>query len=399
VLTPAEAEELIGQHLQCLPIESLPLAQCAGAVLRENIYAERDAPPFDRVAMDGIAVDSTAIAAGERRLHIQATQAAGDPPLVLGSRSACIEVMTGAVLPNGCDSVIAVEEISIRDRHAELAPGVSVDPWQNVHRRGTDTRQGTLLINAGVRLRAPEIAIAAAAGMPRIRVSSQPMLAVISTGNELIEPGEPVLPHQVRRSNAYGIVAELRAQGFQRVADDHIADDLGELKRRLKFHLETHDVLVLSGGVSMGKFDLVPKALDDLGVRPIFHKVAQRPGKPFWFGVGSSGTAVFALPGNPVSTFVCLRRYVIPALFASLGEAAASPEKIALAAPVTVTPPLTYFLPVRVELDDWGRPWAVPQPTNGSGDFTALAGTDGFVELPPGPNTYAKGFISRIHRW
>ena len=400
MLTPAQAEELNGQHLQCLPIESLPLAQCAGAVLRENIYAERDAPPFDRVAMDGIALDSSAVSGGVRQLQIQATQAAGDPPLVLGSRTACIEVMTGALLPTGCDSVVAVEEIVIRERHAELAQSVTVESGQNVHRRGTDTRQGTLLVTAGVRLRAPEIAIAASAGMPRIRVSSQPMLAVISTGNELIEPGESVLPHQVRRSNAYAIVAALRAHGFQRVADDHIIDDLIELKRRLKFHLETHDVLVLSGGVSMGRYDLVPKALDELGVHPVFHKVAQRPGKPFWFGVAGSGAAVFALPGNPVSTLVCLRRYVIPALLASLGQNPAPlPEKIALNTPVTVTPPLTFFLPVRVELDDWGRPWAVPQPTNGSGDFTALAGTDGFVELPPGPNTYAKGFITRLYRW
>ena len=400
MLTPAQAEKLIGQHLQCLPIESLPLAQCAGAVLRENIYAERDAPPFDRVAMDGIAVDSSSFSGGVRKLRIQATQAAGDPPLVLGSRSSCIEVMTGAVLPNGCDSVVPVEELTIQDGHAELAQGVSIEPWQNVHRRGSDTRQGALLVSVGVRLRAPEIAIAAAAGMPRIRVSSQPMLAVISTGNELIEPGEPVLPHQVRRSNAYAIVTELRAHGFQRVADDHITDDLAELKRRLKFHLETHDVLVLSGGVSMGKFDLVPQALDELGVRPIFHKVAQRPGKPLWFGVAGSGAAVFALPGNPVSTLVCLRRYVIPALFASLGQAPlAPPEKIALGAPVTVTPALTFYMPVRLELDDWGRPWAIPQPTNGSGDFTSLAGSDGFVELPPGPNTYAKGFITRLHRW
>jgi molybdopterin molybdotransferase len=400
VLTPAQAEALIGQHLQCLPIESLPLAQCAGAVLRENIYAERDAPPFDRVAMDGIALDSSGLSGGVRRLRIQATQAAGDSPLVLDSRSACIEVMTGAVLPNGCDSVVAVEELILQDGHAQLAPGVSVEPGQNVHRRGSDSRQGALLVSTGARLRAPEIAIAAAAGMPRIRVSSQPMLAVISTGNELIEPGEPVLPHQIRRSNAYAIVTELRSQGFQRVADDHITDDLAELKRRLKFHLETHDVLVLSGGVSMGKFDLVPQALDELGVRTVFHKVAQRPGKPFWFGVASSGAAVFALPGNPVSTLVCLRRYVIPALFASLGQAPViHPEKIALGAPVTVTPALTYFMPVRLELDDWGRPWAVPQPTNGSGDFTALAGSDGFVELPPGPNTYAKGFITRLHRW
>jgi molybdopterin molybdotransferase len=400
VLTPAQAEELIGQHLQCLPIESLPLAQCAGAVLRENIYAERDAPPFDRVAMDGIAVDSSALGGGVRKLKIEATQAAGDAPLVLGSRNACIEVMTGAVLPHGCDSVIAVEELTVQDGHAELAQSVTVEPGQNVHRRGSDTRQGALLVSTGVRLRAPEIAIAAAAGMPRIRVSSQPMLAVISTGNELIEPGEPVLPHQVRRSNAYAIVTELRSQGFQRVADDHLRDDLAELKRRLKFHLETHDVLVLSGGVSMGKYDLVPQALDELGVRPIFHKVAQRPGKPFWFGVASSGAAVFALPGNPVSTLVCLRRYVIPALFASLGQApAAPPEKIALGAPVEVKPALTFFMPVRLDLDDWGRPWALPQPTNGSGDFTSLAGSDGFVELPPGPNTYAKGFITRLHRW
>ena len=399
-LTPAQAEELIGQHLQCLPIESLPLAQCAGAVLRENIYAERDSPPFDRVSMDGIAFDSVTVIGGTRRLQIQATQAAGDPPLVLSSSTACIEVMTGAVLPTGCDCVVPVEEIVIHDGHAEIRQGVSIEPGQNIHRRGTDSKQGALLVDAGVRLRAPEIAIAAAAGMPRIRVSSQPMLAVISTGNELIEPGEPLLPHQVRRSNAYGVVAALRAHGFQRVADDHIVDDLAELKRRLKFHLETHDVLILSGGVSMGKFDLVPKALDELGVRPIFHKVAQRPGKPLWFGVASSGAAVFALPGNPVSTLVCLRRYVIPALFASLGQTPPTlPEKIALGGPVTVNVPLTFYMPVRVELDDWGRPWAAPQPTHNSGDFTALAGTDGFVELPAGPNTYAKGFITRLFRW
>src|SRR5262249_32957635 len=135
-LTPAQAEELIGQHLQCLPIESLPLAQCAGAVLRENIYAERDSPPFDRVSMDGIAFDSGAVSAATRRLQIQATQAAGDPPLVLSSRTFCIEVMTGAVLPSGCDCVVPVEDIVIRDGHAELAPTVSTEAGQNVHRRG-----------------------------------------------------------------------------------------------------------------------------------------------------------------------------------------------------------------------------------------------------------------------
>jgi molybdopterin molybdotransferase len=399
VLEPAQADELIGQQLQCLPIESLPLAQCAGAVLRENIYAERDQPPFDRVTMDGIALDSGAVRSGTRRLRIQATQAAGDPPLTLTDHGACIEVMTGAVVPMGCDSVVPVEQISIDSGNAQIGGDVEVDPWQNVHRRGSDSRQGTLLLAAGSELRAPEIAIAASAGMARVRVSSQPMLAVVSTGNELVEPGEPILPHQVRRSNAYAISAALRSQGFQRVADDHIQDDLAELRQRLKFHLETHDVLILTGGVSMGKMDLVPRALQELGVRAVFHKVAQRPGKPMWFGVAGSGTAVFALPGNPVSSIVCLTRFVLPALFSAMGRTPPTPERMALGGPVEVGVPLTFFMPVRIEVDDWGRAWAIPKPTNGSGDFTSLAGTDGFVELPPGPNVYPKGFVTRLHRW
>jgi len=399
VLTPAEADQLIGQHLQCLPIESLPLAQCAGAVLRENIYAERDQPPYHRVAMDGVALDSQAVGSGSRNFRIQATQAAGDAPLTLDSAANCIEVMTGAVLPSGCDSVVPIERLTVQRGEAQLATDVRVEPWQHVHRRGSDTRQGALLLRAGQRLRAPEIAIAASAGMARIRVASQPMLAVISTGNELVEPGEPVLAHQVRRSNAYAMVSALREHGFQRVADDHIRDDAGELRARLRFHLETHDVLVLSGGVSMGRFDLVPQVLAELGVRTIFHKVAQRPGKPLWFGVAPSGAAVFGLPGNPVSTLVCLTRYVLPALRGSLGQSPERMERMALSAPLTITPPLTHFIPVRLEQDDWGRGWAVPAPTNGSGDFTALAGTEGFVELPPGPNTYAKGFVTRLYRW
>ena len=399
MLTPAEADQLIGQHLQCLPIESLPLAQCAGAVLRENVYAERDQPPYDRVAMDGVALDSQAVSAGSRSFRIQATQAAGDEPLALSAPVDCIEVMTGAVLPTGCDSVVPVERLVVGQGQAALMADASVEAWQNVHRRGSDSRQGALLLRAGERLRAPEIAIAASAGMARVRVASQPMLAVISTGNELVEPGEPVLAHQVRRSNAYAIVSALREHGFQRVADDHIRDDAVELHQRLRFHLETHDVLVLSGGVSMGRFDLVPQVLGELGVRTIFHKVAQRPGKPLWFGVAPSGAAVFGLPGNPVSTLVCLTRYVLPALRGSLGQSPGRLERMALSAAITVTPPLTHFIPVRLEQDDWGRDWAVPAPTNGSGDFTALAGTEGFVELPPGPNTYAKGFVTRLYRW
>jgi molybdopterin molybdotransferase len=274
-----------------------------------------------------------------------------------------------------------------------------VTPWQNVHRRGSDCRQGALLLSAGTRLSPPEVAIAAGAGMARLRVSAQPMIVVISTGNELVEPGELIEPHQVRRSNAYGITAALRQQGFTRVADDHVRDDEAELSERLGFHLRTHDVLILSGGVSMGKMDLVPKVLEKLGVNLVFHHVAQRPGKPMWFGVSQAGPAVFALPGNPVSTLVCLARYVLPALRAAMGQAPSEAPRIAITAPVEVKVPLACYLPVKLRYDDWGRTSAEPSPTNGSGDFTALAGTDGFVELPPGPNTFPKGFVARFFRW
>ena len=235
--------------------------------------------------------------------------------------------------------------------------------------------------------------------MARVRVSSQPAIMIVSTGDELIEPGDPIADYQVRRSNAYAVAATLRTRGFGRVGDDHVPDDEGLLHERLALHLTTHEVLILSGGVSMGRFDLVPKVLAQLGVQQIFHNIAQRPGKPMWFGIGPQGQSVFGLPGNPVSTLVCLIRYVIPAIAEAMGTRRAAPERLALAAPVTFQPPLTYFLPVSIEHDDWGRPWATPRPPNGSGDFLSLAGTDGFVELPPGPNTYPKGFVTSLYRW
>jgi molybdopterin molybdotransferase len=402
MISPVEADALIAGQVTCLPIESLPLVQCVGAVLRENIYAERDQPPFDRVAMDGFAVSTAGLRSG-KPLLVQAMQAAGDPPLSLASPQHAIEIMTGAVLPAGCDAVIPVEQ----SRLSEIEPqNVSFDPelriavGQNIHRRGSDVRQGSLLLSNGVRLGAPEIAVAAGAGMPRIRVSAQPTISVVSTGNEIIEPGEPILAHQVRRSNAYGIVAALRRQGFQRIADEHLPDELGALKTRLRVLVQTHDVLILSGGVSAGRLDLVPAALAGIGVREVFHKVAQRPGKPLWFGIAPTGTAVFALPGNPVSTLVCLARYVLPALYAAMGETPPrAPERIALAAPVEVRAALAFFMPVKIMIDDWGRPWAEPRTTNGSGDYAALTGTDGVVELPPGPHTHPKGFVARLHRW
>ncbi|MFI4906183.1 MAG: molybdopterin molybdotransferase MoeA [Steroidobacteraceae bacterium] len=399
MIEPQAAETLISEHLVCLPIESLPVGQCAGAVLRENVYAERDQPPFDRVALDGMALASSAAASGRRRFKLQAMQAAGEPPTALTSDENCVEVMTGAVLPGGCDTVVPVERLQSADGYVEIDGGAGSVPWKNVHRRASDRTQGALLLAAGSVLNAPEIAVAASAGMARVRVSSQPAIVVVSTGNELVEPGDPIAPHQIRRSNAYAVVAALRQRGFQRVADDHLPDDAQRLRERLRLHLHTHEVLIISGGVSMGRFDLVPKALEDIGVRCVLHGIAQRPGKPMWYGTSHEGRSVFALPGNPVSTLVCLVRYVVPALYAAMGMPAASRERVALAAPIHSAAQMTGFVPVRVSHDDWARPWATPCPTNGSGDFASLAMTDGFIELPPGPADFAKGYVTRLFRW
>ena len=363
------------------------------------MYAERDQPPFDRVAMDGMAVDSEALRRGVKRFRIQGMQAAGAPQLKLGGADDAIEVMTGAILPLGADCIIPIEQINIADGNASLNTTVVSVTYHNVDRRGNDSRQGTLLLEAGTLLRAPEIAVAASAGMARVRVSSQPAVMIVSTGDELIEPGEPIAYYQVRRSNAYAVAATLRMRGFGRIGDDHVPDDEYLMRERLALHLTTHEVVVLSGGVSMGKFDLVPKVLSQLGVEQVFHKIAQRPGRPMWFGIGPQGQAVFGLPGNPVSTLVCLIRYVIPAIAEAMGTKRALPERLALAAPVVFSHALAYFLPVAVEHDDWGRPWANPRRPNGSGDFLSLTGTHGFVELPPGPNTYPKGFVATLYRW
>lgn len=395
MLTPAEADAAIAAALAQVPLEELPLLACAGRVLRREVRAERDAPPFDRVTMDGIAFAGAA----RRSFRIAGIQAAGTPALTLHSTDECIEVMTGAMLPAGCDTVVPVERIQVADGKATIEPGYTPVPWLHVHRRAADARAGDRLLEAGTRLGAPEIAIAASAGLPRLTVSRRPGIAVISTGDELVEPGLPVLDHQVRRSNSHGLAAALRLAGFAPRTDLHLPDSREVLERALARELDRHDVLVLSGGVSAGRFDHVPAALAALGVQKVFHQVAQRPGRPLWFGTRAPGKAVFALPGNPVSVLVCLARYVVPAL-AAMSAARPSPQRmVALAEPFEFQAPLACFLPVTLRYDRDGRTLAEPRPTGGSGDFIALAGTDGFIELPPGPAIHPTGLAVPFHRW
>lgn len=399
LLTPAEAEAAIRQHATQLPAVRLPLTELSGAVLRESITSARDQPPFDRVTMDGIAFSFAAWQAGRSSFDIAGTQAAGAAPLMLRESSGCIEVMTGAMLPIGCDCVVPVENIEIDDGVARLRDDAPAPVRNfNVHGRGIDSRRGDLLLPFGCRLGPAEVAVIASNGQTHALVARPPRIVVISTGDELVEPGQPLADWQISRSNVYGVLASLRRHGYGALSHDHVPDDLSALRERLRAHLETHDVMILSGGVSMGRFDYIPQVLQELGVRMMFHKVAQRPGKPLWFGVGRDGQTVYALPGNPVSTLVCLTRYVLPGLQASQGATPLALETITLAQSYEVKPSLAVFLPVTLTQTLAG-PCAMPHPTRGSGDFTSLIGTVGFVELPPGPRTVLEDASLPFYRW
>jgi len=398
VLTTDEAREAILSSMPAFVTEMTPLDQANGRVLRQTVRAERDQPPFDRVMMDGIALRFADFAGGSRQFPIQATQAAGDEALALQS-GRCIEIMTGASLPKNADCVIPVERISVEDGVAVVEEGYAAESGRFVHARASDHAIGAHVLTPGKRISPLDIAIIASCGLNEVEASRRPVIRVISTGNELVPAGEAIEPHQIRLSNGPAIQAMLRARGYADCDHDHLIDDLEVLRDRIADHLDIADVLILSGGVSMGKADYVPEALAALGVNVVFHKVSQRPGKPMWFGLGPSGQAVFALPGNPVSSLVCCRQYVIPALEAASALTATPPEFASLATDVRFEPDLTCFQPVRVLSNAAGQVLAMPVKTNTSGDFTALSATDGYVELAKEKSFFPAGTSVFLHRW
>ena len=399
MLTTEEASNSVAETITAFDTEDVVLADAAGRVLRQSVKAERDQPPFDRVMMDGIAVEHASLSSGSRRFKIQSTQAAGDPVQTLEDNGHCIEIMTGAVMPRNADCVIPVERINVDDGIAEVEADYRAEPNQFIHPQGSDHGRGTEVLGTGAIISPMEIAIIASCGLETVTVSKQPVISVISTGNELVSPGKPIEDHQVRLSNGPALVAMLQGQGFDRCEQEHLVDQPETLEKSLAAHLDKSDVLILSGGVSMGKADYVPQVLANLGVELVFHKISQRPGLPMWFGIGPDNQAVFALPGNPVSTLVCCRQYVLPALLLASGRPAHNSETALLAEDVTFKPKLTCFLPVRLLTGDDGRVLAQPVPTNTSGDFTSLSGTDGYVELDRDTSDFPENTPVPLHRW
>lgn len=370
--------------------QTVPLQQARGRVLRENLIADRDFPPYTRVTMDGIAITYEAFAKGRRNFRVEGLQAAGSPQMSLQNPEHCLEVMTGAVLPEGTDTVIPYEEVLLEDGLAKVLLE-EFKQGKNAHLQGLNRKQGALIVPSGRRITAAELGVAATVGKTELRVARLPSVCVLTTGDELVDIHEKPLPHQIRKSNAYVIQSLLAEEGI--IADlRHVNDEPEVIRSVLKDCLSNYDLLVLSGGVSKGKLDFVPEILSELGVEKLFHRVRQRPGKPFWFGESKlSGTVVFALPGNPVSSFMCTCRFVLPYLRKSLGLLHGPPFYACLAEDFTFTPRLTYFLQVRLEYLPEGKVVAHPVPGKGSGDLANLCDADAFLELPEGQSDFLAG--------
>ncbi|MBP9882609.1 MAG: molybdopterin molybdotransferase MoeA [Chitinophagales bacterium] len=396
MITIAEADQIVLSQKGDYGVEKIPFTESLGRVLAEDIRADRDFPPYDRVTMDGIAIRYGALEKGIRTFNIVAVQAAGDTPKDISKNDECIEIMTGAALSSSVDTVIRYEDLEIVNGKATLLiPSIVLS--QNVHFRGKDKKQDEVVVAANQVISPAIINMAAACGRSELPVKKHPRIAIISSGDELVEVKDTPSPFQVRRSNNYAVLAVL--QQYKLKADLlRIPDDPKITREQIGACLGNYDVLIISGAISAGKFDYVPKALEELSVNKFFHKVKQRPGAPFWFGKHENGMLVFALPGNPVSTFMCLHRFFLPWFQVSMNLREEKFYAI-LDEDFTFLPQLQYFLQVRLRVNEEGKWLATPVMGNGSGDFAKLVDMDAFMELPLERSNFTKGEVFRVWRF
>ncbi len=389
-------------------VEEIPFLESVGRVLKEEIVADRDFPPFNRVSMDGIVINHRIFEQGIRDFKVEGIQAAGAKQKIMKVNANCMEVMTGAVLPENTDTVIRYEDVEINNGIATVNLD-ALELGKNIHAKGKDRSQGDILIPKNKIITAAEIGVIATVGKSTVKIAKTPKVMIVSTGDELVEVNEIPLAHQIRRSNAFTLVSLL--EKFKIKAEtSHIADDKSILKQKIANYLKDYDVLLFSGAVSKGKFDFLPEVLEELGVEKLFHRVTQRPGKPFWFGItdalgianlsgdsersrneieAKKNTVVFAFPGNPISTYVNCLVYFYP-WFAKSSGFELKEEIVILGEDVVFKPQLTYFLQVRIDIK-FGHLVAFPIKGNGSGDLASLVEADGFIQLPKEQTEFKKG--------
>ncbi|MCM4171087.1 molybdopterin molybdenumtransferase MoeA [Arenibacter sp. TNZ] len=367
--------------------EQVPLEQAMGKVLAENVMADRNFPPFNRATKDGIAINYDAIEKGQTSFKIEGVLAAGMPSQLLTNTANCTEIMTGAVVPENADTVVMYEHLVIEDGWASLIKNPK--QGQDIHLNGSDQKKGDLILAKHSIISAAEIGVLAAVGKASVLVRTLPKVAIVSTGNELVEVQETPLPHQIRKSNIHTLFAALSEEGI--VPDKlHLPDEKASIKKALSSTLKAYNAILLSGGVSKGKFDFIPQVMEELGVEKIFHGVFQRPGKPFWFGIqNETNTVVFSFPGNPVSTFANYNVYFKDWLKLSLGLPLPKIDVI-LKETVEAKGDLTLLLRVKLEFNR-GHLLASLVKENGSGDLCSLVNTDGFIVLEPKNELYEVG--------
>jgi len=367
-----------------LPFESVPAGEALGRYLQETVQADHDYPEFDKSLMDGYAVIAADLKSRLRPLRvIQEIPAGTDParltPVIHGTAA---RIMTGAPVPPGADAVVMVEETEpLPDDPQSIRPNRAVEPGVNISRRGADVRSGDVLLEIGDSIGPGEIGVLASCGRRRIQVGGRARLAVLATGDELVESSEVPGPGRIRNSNGPVLMALARGAGASERYLGIAPDDATILRRRIEEGLES-DVLVLSGGVSMGAYDLVGEALRALGVEIKFERVAIKPGKPFTFG-RRGRTLVFGCPGNPVSTYVIFEVFARPALRRMQGSPRPAPAPLRgiLTTPVRQRPGRAGYHQARAT---WtGAAFAVEiLPTTGSADFVSCARGNALAIVP-----------------
>lgn len=382
-----------------LPVENVPLAAAAGRLLRADACTDMDLPPFDRARMDGYAVRSadTISASSDHPTHLRAIgeTAAGS---VFGGAVApgeAVRIMTGAPLPEGADAVEKIEVIEVIS-DGTIALRAPVKAGQFITPRGIEARTGDTILNAGARITPAASAVLASFGHANVAVSQKPRVAMLSTGSELVDVSERPGLAQIRNSNTYALAGYARSVGAEVITTGIIRDDMAETQAAIAQAAETADVIVLSGGVSMGDYDLVKPALAALGADIIVERVAMHPGKPTVFA-RLGDCVVFGLPGNPVSVAVSFHLFARPVLMAMQGAATIHLPRVRayMSARVKGAPPRRSHQPARLRIED-GRAVADPLKWSGSSDLVAFVRAEALIVVPEDRERLEEGELAEI---
>ena len=392
MISVQEAHHRIRSALIPPVAETVRLPDAGGRVLASDVAATMPQPRFTNSAMDGFALRAAdtahATPADPAVLRVSGGVSAGDDADLAVPAGQCARIMTGARLPPGTDTVVMVEETDGFDAETVRVPS-PIPQGRHVRHKGEDVRQGQQLMTVGTPLNPGELGLLATHGLHQVQVYRRPGLALLATGNELVEPGVPLAPGQVYNSNVTVLARLATLAGARLAMSSTLPDDPVALARWLGQAVESCQLVVTSAGVSMGRSDHVRSTLQDLGFEELFWRVAQKPGMPLLFGRAGQ-TLVFGLPGNPVSAFVCFVEYVVPSLAALQGRAPAPKLPATLAAPFPTEPEKHRFLFGRVGLDD-GRLLVAPSGKLGSHMLSAVLGANCILEAPPAPEPLPVG--------